>query len=72
MVGISPKGIAMVWLSANFSSNYLYGPYYVEPEGTEGKDEEGMVRQIIGMVERRVDFGKEEGEQSGREWQQFS
>lgn len=68
MVGISPEGNGVVWLSANFSSNYLYGPHYVEPEGTEGKDEEGMVRQVVGMVERRVDFGEEEEEG----WQRFS
>jgi hypothetical protein len=61
-----------VWLSANYSSNYLYGPHYVEPEGMEGKDEEGMLKQIISMVERRVDFGEGEGEESSRRWQRFS
>jgi hypothetical protein len=60
MVGIDADGRVRVWLNSNFSSNYLFGPYYVEEAG-EGHEhnEESMVREVVALVERNTSYEDE-------------
>jgi hypothetical protein len=64
MVGVDGEGRVRVWLNSNFSSNYLYGPYYVEGrvDRPQELDEGAMVEEIIAMVDRRIDYGDGDGE----------